>query len=99
MWVELDVVFPQIGESFSEVGKQISLMLRLDDYIIDVDVDVATDLAGKAFLHAPLIGGSSVQEAEGHGGVAEATEWHDEGHLFFVFLCLLDPVVAATSIQ
>jgi hypothetical protein len=74
-------------------------MLRLDDHILDVDMDVVANLAHEAFLHAPLIGGSGVSEAEGLGGVAEATEQHDEGHLFFIFLCHLDLVVANVGIQ
>ena len=30
------------------------------------------------YMYAPLEGGSSVLEAEGHGSVVEATEWGDE---------------------
>jgi hypothetical protein len=41
-------------------------------------VYVAANLARKAFLHALLVGGSGVSEAEGHGSVAEASKRRDE---------------------
>jgi hypothetical protein len=52
------------------VREKISLLLWLDNHIINLNVDIATNLGREALLHAPLVCGSSIPEAESHGGVA-----------------------------
>jgi hypothetical protein len=64
--VELNAVAVEVSESFSQVVEQAVCFRSFDDDIIDVDFDVATNLFLQARLHAPLIGGSRVLEAEGH---------------------------------
>jgi hypothetical protein len=74
-------------------------LLPLADYIIYVDVDVAANLAREAFLHAQLIGGSSIPEAKGHGSVAEAFERCYESRFLLIFLCHRDLVVSVICVQ
>src|SRR3954464_7668612 len=66
-------------------GRQVEgLASGFYDHVVDVNVDIAANLARKAFLHAPLVGRPGVLEAEGHGGVAEGSKWRDERRLFLV---------------
>ena len=58
-------------------------------HVVDVDVDVAANLARKALPHAPLVGRPGVLETEGHGGVAEGSEWRDERRLLLVSTAIL----------
>jgi hypothetical protein len=58
--VELDAVSVEVGESFSQIIKQTIWLCRLDDDVVNVDLDVAADLFLQARLHTPLIGGSCV---------------------------------------
>ena len=62
-------------------------------------MDIAANLARKAFLHAPLVGRPGVLEAEGHGGVAEGSEWRDERRLFLVLNCHFDLVVPRVGVE
>ena len=52
--------------------------LRLDHDIIDIGLNVAPYLLSKATLNGPLIGGTSVFESKGHGGVAVGAKWRNE---------------------
>ena len=76
--VHLDLVPPQVCEGFSEIGQEIVLPIRLDDIVVDVDVDIAADLTRQALLHATLVRGTSVLEAERHWCVEICTEQRDE---------------------
>jgi hypothetical protein len=58
--IELDAVPIKIGEGFPQIVEQAICHCVLDDDVVDVDLDVATDLLLQARLHAPLIGGSCV---------------------------------------
>ena len=71
----------------------------LHDHVVDVDVDVAANLAREAFLHAPLVGRPGVLEAEGHGGVAEGSEWGDERRLLLVLDGHFDLVVTRIGVE
>jgi hypothetical protein len=65
--------------SFLQVIDQGLLFSRGDDHVIDVDLDVSTYLTSEAILHHPLIGCSSVLEAEWHDLVTEDVVWCDKG--------------------
>jgi hypothetical protein len=58
--VELDVVSIEIGKGFPQIVEQAICLRGLNDDVVDVDLDIATDLLLQACLHAPLIGGSCV---------------------------------------
>ena len=74
-------------EGFSfEVGDKVVSGLGLDDHIVNVSFDIATNLLVEAHLDSPLISHPSVLESEGHGGVAICTEGRDERRLDLVFL-------------
>jgi hypothetical protein len=60
LWVELDVVSIEIGEGFPQIVKQAICLHGLNDDVVDIDLDVATNLLLHACLHALLIGGSYV---------------------------------------
>ena len=68
----------KVGERFFELGDKIIGGLGLDDHIIDVSFDVATNLLIEACLDSPLIGRPDVLESEGHGGITVCTEGRDE---------------------
>jgi hypothetical protein len=58
--VELDAVLIEVGKGFPQIVEQVICLCGLDDDIIDIDLNVATDLLLQACLHTPLIGGSCV---------------------------------------
>jgi hypothetical protein len=60
LWVELDAVSIEVGERFLQIIEQVICRRGLDDDIIDIDLNIATDLLLQACLHTPLIGGSCV---------------------------------------
>ena len=60
-------------------------MLGLDDDVVDIDLDVASDLVLKAGLHHALVRGTSVLEPEGHSCVVVNTMGCDEGSFLLVF--------------
>src|SRR3954464_1372158 len=81
-------------------GRQVEgLASGFHDHVVYVDVDVAANLARKAFLHAPLVGCPGVLEAEGHGGVAEGSEWRDERRLLLVLNSHFDLVVPRVGVE
>ena len=52
------------------------------------------DLVGEALLHAPLVGGASVLQAEWHGYIAVRTVWGDEQGCELIRLFHRDLVIA-----
>lgn len=68
----------EVGESFLQAGDQSCGLMGLHNDVIDVHLQVATDMLLKAFLHTPLEGSPSVLKAERHGSVAEGAEGMDE---------------------
>jgi hypothetical protein len=72
------VIGTKVGESFLQVTDQLRSHSRLDDDVVDVDLQVVADLLLETSLHALLEGG--ILEAEWHGSVAKSAEGGDEGH-------------------
>jgi hypothetical protein len=99
LWVELDAVAVEVGEGFTQIVRQVICFRCLDDDIVNVDLNIATDLFLQACLHAPLIGGSGVLEPEGHCHVAVYPMWGDECCLVFVFDLQLYLVVSGVGIE
>jgi hypothetical protein len=62
-------VAPKVGEGLGEVGDEVVLNRGLDDHVVDVCLDVVTDLGLQALLDGLLVGRFSVLEAECHGSV------------------------------
>jgi hypothetical protein len=50
----------------------------IDDNVVDIDLQVATDLLPKTLLHALLEGGSDIPKAKGHGRVTKGAKRGDE---------------------
>ena len=70
------------------------MLLRLDDDVIHIDVDVSTNLWQHALLHAPLECRTGVLQTKRHGGVAVDPEGRDEGGLQVISWIHLDLMVA-----
>jgi hypothetical protein len=85
LWIELDAVSIEVGEGFPQIVEQAICLRGPDDNVVDVDLNVATDLLLQARLHAPLIGGSCVLQPEGHRRVAVYPMRGDERSLVLVF--------------
>lgn len=73
--------------------------MRLEHDVVDVDVDIVADLFLEARLHAALVGGFGVLEAEGHGGVVVAPKRRGECCLLLILDSHLDLVVAGVAVQ
>jgi hypothetical protein len=64
-------VLSEIGEGFVEVGDEVGFTPCLHHQIIDVYLKVTADLPTETLLHAPLVSGPDVSEAEGHFHIAK----------------------------
>jgi hypothetical protein len=64
LWIRwrhiIDAVSIEVGEGFPQIVEQAICLRGLDDDIVDVDLNDATDLLLQACLHTPLIGGSCI---------------------------------------
>jgi hypothetical protein len=69
----------------SQIVEQAICLRGLDDDVVDVDLDIATDLLLQARLHAPLIGGSHVLQPERHRRVAVYPVRGDEHSFVLIF--------------
>jgi hypothetical protein len=85
LWVELDVVSIEIGEGFPHIVEQAICLRGFDDDVVEVDLNIVTDLLLQACLHAPLIGGSCVLQPKGHRRVEVYPMRGDERSLVLVF--------------
>ncbi len=59
-WIELDPVAIKVVERLAEIVDKCSCLLGFDDYVVDIDLNVATDLVLEAGLHASLVRGTRV---------------------------------------
>ena len=84
--IELDFVMLQVGESFAQIIEECRLLFCFDDDVIDVDLDVASDLLFDSIFHHTLVRSTHVLEPEGHSCVAVDPDWGYERRFFFVFL-------------
>ena len=75
------------------------LFFGLDDYVVNIDLDVSPNLLSETVLHHSLVGGTRVLEPEGHCCVTVDAERRDECCFVFVFFLHLDLVVARIGIQ
>ena len=82
------------GKCLAQVIKERCFFLGLDDYVVNIDLDVSSDLLLKAVLHHALVSGTRVLEPEGHCCVAVDAKRRDECCFVFVFLLHPDLVVA-----
>jgi hypothetical protein len=86
-------------ECLLEVGDKLIGGLGLNDYVIDVGLNVVPYLIFKVVLNGSLICCTSVFESEGHGGVTVGVEWCNEGHFDLVLLFQGDLVITRITIQ
>jgi hypothetical protein len=85
LWIELDAVPIKIGEGSPQIVEQAIYLCKFDNDVVDVDLDVATNLLLQSCLHALLIGGSCFLQPKGHRRVAVYIVWGDERSLVLVF--------------
>ena len=88
--IQFDVELSEVHECCSQVHDQVASLSHFDHYVINIDIDYwfwpvdlvrlveRVDLVGKALLHAPLVGGASVLQAERLGYIAVRTIRGDE---------------------
>jgi hypothetical protein len=75
----------KILEGFTHIVEQAVGLGGFNDDTIDIHLDIVTELFLQASLHAPLIGGSYVLQAERHRHIAVDPVRGDECGLLFVF--------------
>ena len=83
--IQSDVEPSEVCECCCQVCDQVASLSYFDHYVINIDGDCwfwplglirlieRVDFVGEALLHAPLVGGASVLQAERHGYVAVRT--------------------------
>ena len=54
-WVEAYVVFPDLSESFFQGCHVLGYVMGFDDYVIDVDLDISSDLLFEDLIHQSLV--------------------------------------------
>ena len=72
------VYFFQCGECFAKVVKECFFLLGLDDDVVNVHLDIASDLLLEVVLHHTLVCGTRVLQPEGHRCVTVNTKGCDE---------------------
>ena len=65
-WIKIHVVSAKIGEGFSQISNEVTLLLRLDHNVIHVGMNIAAYLIVQTILDAPLISRAIVLQAERH---------------------------------
>ena len=58
--------------------------LRLDNHVIDADLDVASDLLFENLVHQSLVCNACILEAKGHDHVANVGIFNDKCRLLLV---------------
>ena len=79
--IQLDAEPSEVCERCGQVRDQVTSLSRFDHYVINIwfrplgliRLIERVDLVGEALLHAPLVGGASVLQAERHGYIAVRT--------------------------
>ena len=94
LWVQLDLVSIEVVEGLLKVVDGCGTVPGFHDDIVNVNFDVLAYLLIEASLHASLVRGASVLQAEGHHVVAEDTTRCDERGLLLVFDFQFNLVVA-----
>ena len=91
--VEHEVYLTKAVEGLAQVLDERVLVLRLDDDVVHVGLDVAAHLGAETLTHHPLEGCPGILEPERHANVAVATFRRDERRLLLVLHGHLDLVV------
>ena len=81
-----------------EVSDKLVDGLGLNNYIVDVGLDVVPYLIFKAMLNSSLICRTSIFESEGHGGVTVGVEGCDEGCFDLILLLQRDLAITRVTI-
>ena len=68
--IELDLVSIEIIESFPKIIEEGRIFPSHDDDVVNVDLNVPSDLRLEAVLHHPLVCCACVFQPEGHSSVA-----------------------------
>ena len=88
--IQFDVEPLEVHKYHGQVRDQVTSLSRFDYYVINIDGDCwfrplglirlieRVNLNGEALLHAPLVGGASVLQTEGHGYITVQTIRGDE---------------------
>lgn len=73
--------------------------MALDDHIIDIYLNIPSNLVRKHFFHQAQVGYPDVLEAEWHLSVSKGVMIGMEGCFLFIFFFHLDLVVAFVGIE
>ena len=104
--IQSDIEPSEVHECCGQVCDQVASLGCFDHYVINIDGDCwfqplsliglfeRVNLVGEALLHAPLVGGTSVLQAERHGYIIVQTIWSDERSRQLVGLFNHDLVIA-----
>jgi hypothetical protein len=89
----------EIVEGLFEVVKQILTLFRLHYHIINVCLDISSDLSLQDDMYALLICSSSILQAEHHLCIAVYSKWSDERCFLFIINDEANLVIARIGIQ
>ena len=59
-WVEAHVIFVELSKDFLQVCHMLGYALRLNKHVIDIDLDVSSDLLLENSVHQSLVYGACI---------------------------------------
>ena len=83
-WVEAHVIFVELSEDLFQVCLVLGYALRLDGHVINIDLDVSSDLLLENSVHQSLVCSACIFKAKGYDLVAEVDTFSDECHLILI---------------
>jgi hypothetical protein len=91
--VEFQFIPVQVVKGFSQVIDQCFLLSCIDYHIIDIYLEIVSNLLTKPVLHHTLVSGSCVLQTERRDLIAKDYVWCNKCYFLFVFNCHLDLVI------
>jgi len=76
--VEAHVVFAELFKDLFQVCHVLGYALRFDNHVIDLDLDVSSNLSLENVVHQSLVCSTCIFEAEGHDPIEKVGIFNDK---------------------
>ena len=98
-WVKAHVLFAELSKDLFQVCHVLGYALRLENHVIDIDLNVSSDLMLENLVHQSLVCSAYIFKAKGHDPVAKVGIFSDECHFLLVWSMHSNLVVSRVGVQ